>query len=120
MKSLYYTSIFLLVLSLDKCKEECEGDATSYNDCKDLEVPNGAKCCFSNFDYTPCSDCPIKACKKIAGDEDSVKEKRAKDIRDGGGEVITNYLDCGTTNDSWNLKFDLLSLILLLFFNSIN
>ena len=118
MKPLLYASIFLLVLFLSKCREECDGrDATSYSDCKNLEVSNGKKCCFSIFSYTESNgnSHDYKTCEEI-DDENSAKQRRAAGI---DGEVIKNYFDCGQTNDSndaWNLKIDLFCLLLLLLF----
>ena len=107
MKSLLFVSIFLLILSLSSCSE-CDGKANSVSDCSS----KGKDCCFSIWDYTLRGQHKrYETCAKET-DPSSSMAKRAKEIENEGGTVNENTIQCG----QYHLRFDLLSLILLLLF----
>ena len=118
MKLFLYAFIFLLILSLSKCKE-CDCSATSYSDCKSLDVSSGMKCCYSIFAFTYKGEYKeLKRCEEI-DDENSAKQKRETKYNNMGAKVNKNYYDCGQTNDNndtCNIKIYLFSLMLLLLF----
>ena len=108
MKSLLFVSIFLLILSLSTCIE-CEGEsANSVSDCSS----KGKDCCYSIWDYTYHGKHERYETCTIETDPSSRTAEREKDIKNKGGTVNENIIQCG----QYHLRFDLLSLILLLLF----
>ena len=107
MKPLLFVSIFLLILSLSSCSE-CGGKANSVSDCSS----KGKDCCYSIWDYTIHGKHNRFETCTIETDPSSRTAERSKDINNQGGTVNENIIQCG----QYHLRFDLLSLMLLLLF----
>ena len=87
----------------------CSGTRVSNSDCKS----QGKNCCYSIWDYTDRygQRHTYETCMETT-DPRKEEKNRADDVINGEGTVHQNSITCS----QYHLKFELLSLLLLLFF----